>query len=178
MARKTIDLKQVLYGELITRIDATPRDVLENALYFDIRLGSQWTDLELATKDYIAQIKKALSPVPAIISDDATTLTIADDANTHVMDLYYKMMDRARHIDIKAIILAHQDDGYVLNPYDKVYTPDMWDVLTNTMDPHIASDLSDQMAPCTCQAFADAYAVRHREQYGEEWEPYKEHPQI
>lgn len=66
----------------------------------------------------------------------------------------------------------------VVSPYGRVYPSDMWDVLTGMMDPHIASDLSDQMAPCTCQAFADAYAAKHQEVYGEEWEPYKASPQI
>lgn len=66
----------------------------------------------------------------------------------------------------------------VVSPYGRVYPSNMWDALTNMMDQHIASALSDQMAPCTHQAFADAYAAKHHEKYGEEWEPYTQHPQI
>ena len=174
MTTKTINISKDVYEDLAGLYKATPRAVLETVLYTDPRLGRQWTDMDLATKDYISRVDKAFAPLNGTISDDGMTYTYAEPAPVDI----YALLSRAKHIDTKTILMSHLDDGYVVSPYGRMYDPKWWDVLTSMMDPHIASDLSDQMAPCTCQAFADAYAAKHREQYGEEWEPYTQHPQI
>lgn len=174
MTNKTLNLSESIYFDFAGKDGATPRDVLETVLYQDSRLGREWTDIDLSTKDYINRIRKAFAPLGGTLSDNGMTLTYPDPATVDIYALIY----RAKHIDTKTILASHLDDGYVITPCGRVWTGRWWDTLTSMMDTRIASALSDQMAPCTCQAFADAYAAKHQEEYGEEWEPYKDNPQI
>lgn len=174
MTNKTLNLSEAIYCGLTGIANAKPRDVLETVLYEDPRLGREWTDIDLSTEDYINRVRKAFAPLGGTLSDDGMTLTYPDPATVDI----YALIDRVRYIDTRAILTSHLDDGYVITPCGRVWTGRWWDTLTSMMDTRIASALSDRMAPCTCQAFADAYAAKHQETYGEEWEPYKVSPQL
>ena len=46
----------------------------------------------------------------------------------------------------------------------------------NLMDNELREDLARNLAPCSEQAFFDAYAAAHQEKFGEEFEPDKQNP--
>ena len=46
------------------------------------------------------------------------------------------------------------------------------------MDDELREELHEELAPCNEQAFADAYAEKHEQKFGEVWEPYKRSPQL
>lgn len=51
-----------------------------------------------------------------------------------------------------------------------------FDAAVFLMDDDIREDLHLHLAPCTEQEFFEAYAIRHAEKFGEEFEPNKENP--
>lgn len=63
----------------------------------------------------------------------------------------------------------------IITPSGREY---LYDLLVGMMDDDIREEIHHEMAPCSPQAFADAYAERHDDKYGEAWEPYKESPQL
>ena len=63
----------------------------------------------------------------------------------------------------------------ITTPFDNEYP---FDVLENMMDDELREELNGEIAPCTAQQFADAYAERHEAKFSEEWEPYKANPQM
>ena len=44
-----------------------------------------------------------------------------------------------------------------------------YNVAEAMMDDEIRERLHNELAPCTEQAFFDAYAAAHKEQFGEDW---------
>lgn len=51
-----------------------------------------------------------------------------------------------------------------------------YNIAVSLMDEEIREELHNEIAPCTDQAFFDAYASKHLEKFGEEWELAKENP--
>lgn len=44
-----------------------------------------------------------------------------------------------------------------------------YEVSVTMMDDEVRENLHNEIAPCTEQEFFDAYAVAHKEQFGEDW---------
>lgn len=59
-----------------------------------------------------------------------------------------------------------RDEQNVVNQYGKSLN---FDAAVNLMDDDIREQLHDELAPCTDQAFFDAYCVAHAEKFGENW---------
>ena len=53
-----------------------------------------------------------------------------------------------------------------------------FEILLENMDDDIREALHRELAPCDERAFADAYAEKHEQKFGEVWEPYKRSPQL
>ena len=51
-----------------------------------------------------------------------------------------------------------------------------WNTAVNLMDDDLREELSADLAPCTEQAFFEAYAKAHEAKFCEEWELAKETP--
>jgi len=169
----TIDLASTIYVDYVDDPDkATPREVILETI--NDTSDGLWYDVDTAVKDLINHVQKIVKPADAIISKDGMTATEPQASDVSVLDL----LERADEIDIKAICDINKDDKWVVSPYGQVYSSDVWPSLYSMMDRDIADSLENTMCPCTCQAFADAYALKHEKQYNEEWEPYTQHPQI
>ena len=63
--------------------------------------------------------------------------------------------------------------GTVVNSWG---TAVQFNVAVQMMDDDIRERLNMDIAPCTQQAFFNAYAEEHEKVFGEEWELNKEHP--
>lgn len=169
----TIDLASTIYVNFVDDPDkATPREVVLETI--SDTTDGLWYDVDTAVKDLINHVQKIVKPADAIVSEDGMTATEPRVSDVSVLDL----LDRADEINIKAICDLAEDDKWVVSPYGQVYSSDVWPSLYGLMDRDIAESLESTMCPCTCQAFADAYALAHEEKYDEEWEPYTQHPQI
>lgn len=53
-----------------------------------------------------------------------------------------------------------------------------YDAATSLMDNNIRERLHRELAPCTNQAFFDAYCVEHRKKYGKVFEFAKKNPVV
>lgn len=51
-----------------------------------------------------------------------------------------------------------------------------YEAAVNLMDDELCEQLSGEIAPCTEQAFFDAYCAAHLAKYGEPWELDKSNP--
>ena len=170
-----IDLTTALYGKLTGRPKATPRDVLNKRLQEVAGTPKQWIDADMALQDYIAHVGKAFAPSGATMSPDGCVLTLKDN-DTEGANIG-ALTERARAISVKNIIAAHVDDRWVVSPSGRIYGPKRWNDLMDTMNPRVFDALSKAIAPCSCQKFADAYAVVHKKAFGEVWGPYRERSQ-
>jgi len=117
------------------------------------------------------EFKKTL---PKRYADNIDTLKVVPSEALKKLSLFdlLNMITRISYIDITAIINAHRDDGYVLAPNGRIFSPDLWMELVGEMKPYIRERIYDTNPP-SHQAFADEYARQYREAFGEEWEPYR-----
>lgn len=169
----TIDLASTIYVNFVDDPDkANPREAILETI--NSTTDGLWYDVDTAVKDLINHVQKIVKPADAIVSEDGMTATEPQASDVSVLDL----LERANEINIKAICDLNKDDKWVVSPYGQIYSSDVWPSLYGLMDRDIADSLENTMCPCTCQAFADAYALEHEKQYNEEWEPYTQHPQI
>lgn len=138
-----------------------------------VRIPTEFVDLNAAAEDYLRRVKGLMEGIGWKLSDDGMEI-YKDDPLEDKSDVSMAktMITRISYIDITAIINAHRDDGYVLAPNGRIFSPDLWMELVGEMKPYIRERIYDTNPP-SHQAFADEYARQYREAFGEEWEPYR-----
>lgn len=137
------------------------------------RIPTEFVDLKAAAEDYLRRVKVLMEGIGWELSDDGMEI-YKDDPLEDKSDVSMAktMITRISYIDITAIINAHRDDGYIIAPNGKIYSPESWMDMIGEMKPYIRERIYDTDPP-SHQAFADEYARQYREAFGEEWEPYR-----
>lgn len=131
-------------------------------------------DRDKAVADYTARIKDMFGRISVSLSYDACTIYAPDRVP---IDSVYAMRDRALSIHLPSIVKAYEDDGYVITPTGRVYTPDMWDGLREQMATIGTIDIYSHLTGLpggTRQQIADRYAELYRQTHDETWGPYSE----
>ena len=65
----------------------------------------------------------------------------------------------------------------VVNSAGMTFDDSLWGDIMERMDDDLREQLNVELAPCTHQAFFDAYAAAHLKKFGEQWELDKANPQ-
>lgn len=131
-------------------------------------------NLHSAAEDYIARIRYILEPMRVEVSDDGRTATLKGTYTDKDIDrLTTTYIDRILAINVPTLLASHIDDGYVVTPSGRIFSPKDWDWLVGKMEPAIRERVFKEYGPCTNQDFADAYNERHEATYWEVWEPYQ-----
>lgn len=132
--------------------------------------GSRIDD-EAAVNDYMGRLRAMMGSIGWKV-DDSGSKAFKRPFSEADIRFAKSMLERISYIDIVAIINAHRDDGYIIAPNGKIYSPESWMDMIGEMKPYIRERIYDTDPP-SHQAFADEYARQYREAFDEEWEPYR-----
>ena len=130
-------------------------------------------DRDKAVAEYAARIRDMFDRIGVSLSYNACTVYVPDWVPVNTV---YMIRDRALNIHVPSIVKAYEDDGYVITPTGRVYTPDMWDGLKEQMAPIGTIDIYSHLTGLpggTRQQIADRYAGLYRQTHDDVWEPYK-----
>lgn len=175
-----LDLFKEVYARVI---DVDPNRIMES--YTEVwevlekagknaEMDVSHVNLHSAAEDYIARIRYILEPMRVEVSDDGRTATLKGTYTDRDIDrLTTTYIDRILAINVPTLLASHIDDGYVVTPSGRIFSPKDWDWLVGQMEPGIRERVFREYGPCTNQDFADAYNERYAVTYWEVWGPYQ-----
>ena len=175
-----MDLFEEVYARVI---DVDPNRIMES--YTEVwevlekagknaEMDVSHVNLHSAAEDYIARIRYILEPMRVEVSDDGRTATLKGTYTDRDIDrLTTTYIDRILAINVPTLLASHIDDGYVVTPSGRIFSPKDWDWLVGQMEPGIRERVFREYGPCTNQDFADAYNERYEVTYWEVWGPYQ-----
>lgn len=175
-----LDLFEEVYARVI---DVDPNRIMES--YTEVwevlekagknaEMDVSHVNLHSAAEDYIARIRYILEPMRVEVSDDGRTATLKGTYTDRDIDqLTTTYIDRILAINVPTLLASHIDDGYVVTPSGRIFSPKDWDWLVGQMEPGIRERVFREYGPCTNQDFADAYNERYAVTYWEVWGPYQ-----
>ena len=175
-----LDLFEEVYARVI---DVDPNKIMES--YTEVwevlekagknaEMDVSHVNLHSAAEDYIARIRYILEPMHVEVSDDGRTATLKGTYTDRDIDrLTTTYIDRILAINVPTLLASHIDDGYVVTPSGRIFSPKDWDWLVGQMEPGIRERVFRDYGPCTNQDFADAYNDIYEFTYGLVWEPYQ-----